>query len=206
MILFSPEEIRIPFRNMIYIGDSDTDIPCMKLVTSYGGHSIGVYDATSDNKTKVYKMMRDGRIRYFAPADYREGAELDSLVKKIINRTATYEALEKCYYKCKNEQLSDDNKNNEESRRKTDLIIALDNSSNFTTTHSLIAKMLKITNWSNDEIGLLLRIAVRNSQVRYILHDTDVSLFYNTILNEYKYETEESDKVKHLLQIESINS
>ena len=33
---FSPEDIRVPFRNMIYIGDSDTDIPCMKLVTTYG--------------------------------------------------------------------------------------------------------------------------------------------------------------------------
>ena len=39
---FSPEEIRVPFRNMVYIGDSDTDIPCMKLVNTYGGHSIGV--------------------------------------------------------------------------------------------------------------------------------------------------------------------
>ena len=28
---FAPDEIRVPFRNMIYIGDSDTDIPCMKL-------------------------------------------------------------------------------------------------------------------------------------------------------------------------------
>lgn len=29
-----PEDYRVPFRNMIYIGDSDTDIPCMKLVNS----------------------------------------------------------------------------------------------------------------------------------------------------------------------------
>lgn len=29
---FSPDEMRVPFRNMVYIGDSDTDIPCMKLV------------------------------------------------------------------------------------------------------------------------------------------------------------------------------
>ncbi|WP_455653412.1 HAD family hydrolase, partial [Phascolarctobacterium sp.] len=55
---FRPEEIRIPFRNMIYIGDSDTDIPCMKLVNSYGGHSIGVYDAKTEDKRKVYKMIK----------------------------------------------------------------------------------------------------------------------------------------------------
>lgn len=41
---FKPEDIRIPFRNMVYIGDSDTDIPCMKLINSYSGHSIGVYN------------------------------------------------------------------------------------------------------------------------------------------------------------------
>lgn len=41
---FRPEELRIPFRNIIYIGDSATDIPCMKLVNANGGHSIGVYN------------------------------------------------------------------------------------------------------------------------------------------------------------------
>ena len=91
---FPPDQLRVPFRNMVYIGDSDTDIPCMKLVNTYGGHSIGVYDPTTCNKEKVYKMMHDKRIRYFAPADYREGTELDVLVKAIIDKTAAYEALE----------------------------------------------------------------------------------------------------------------
>ncbi len=59
---FPQDEIRVPFRNMIYIGDSDTDIPCMKLVNSYGGYSIGVYNAETNDRTKVHKMMRDNRI------------------------------------------------------------------------------------------------------------------------------------------------
>lgn len=91
---FPPEEMRVPFRNMVYIGDSDTDIPCMKLVNSYGGHSIGVYDPRTADKRKVHRMLRDGRIRYFAPADYREGTELDGLVKAIVRKTAAYEALQ----------------------------------------------------------------------------------------------------------------
>lgn len=103
---FSPEAMRVPFRNMVYIGDSDTDIPCMKLVTSYGGHSIGVYNAETKDKSKVYKMMRDGRIRYFAPADYRENTELDLLVKAIIDRTTANEALETLHYACKRERDS----------------------------------------------------------------------------------------------------
>ena len=91
---FPPEKIRVPFRNMIYIGDSDTDIPCMKLVSTNGGHSIGVYDTRTQDKTKVWKMMREKRIRYFAPADYNNGSDLDSLVKDIIRRTAMNERLE----------------------------------------------------------------------------------------------------------------
>lgn len=69
---FPPEDIRVPFRNMIYIGDSDTDIPCMKLVNINGGHSIGVYNNDTLDKTKVYKMLHDQRIKYFAPADYTQ--------------------------------------------------------------------------------------------------------------------------------------
>lgn len=89
-----PEDLRVPFRNMVYIGDSETDIPCMKLVNTYGGHSIGVYDPERQDKTKVFQMMEDRRIRYFVPADYTEGSELDTLIKAIIQKTAVYEILE----------------------------------------------------------------------------------------------------------------
>ena len=100
---YPPEDLRVPFRNMIYIGDSDTDIPCMKLVKSQGGHAIGVYDPDTGDKTKVRKMMRDHRIRYFAPADYREESELDTLVKQIIDSTVYNERLIKKH----NEQMKD---------------------------------------------------------------------------------------------------
>ena len=96
---FSPEEIRVPFRNMVYIGDSDTDIPCMKLVNTNGGHSIGVNDPATQNKEKVYKMMHDKRIRYYAPADYTELSELDLLVKAIIDKTAANEILEDRHFR-----------------------------------------------------------------------------------------------------------
>lgn len=95
---FSPESMRVPFRNMVYIGDSETDIPCMKLVNSYGGHSIGVYDPDKENKTRVHKMIRENRIRYYAPADYTEGSELDKLLKMIIDKTAANEKLEEVHF------------------------------------------------------------------------------------------------------------
>lgn len=197
---FSPEEMRVPFRNIVYIGDSDTDIPCMKLVNSYGGHSIGVYNAKTMEKTKVYKMMRDERIKYFAPADYKEGTELDFLVKSIIDRTAANEALETLHYKYKIERIKADKESSEETRKRTDLLIALENSSNFANTHTLIRELQEIDNWSFEEKEILFHIALSNSQVRYILRDSDVKTFYNSLLKSMKTMTLESQEVKHILE------
>lgn len=193
---FSPEEIRVPFRNMIYIGDSDTDIPCMKLVNSYGGYSIGVYDSNTMDKKKVYKMMRDGRVRYFVPADYSEETELDILVKSIIDRTAANEKLETLHCKYKNELVIADKEYNEEEREKTDLIISLENSNSFKDTHSKIAALQKIDHWTPDEKEMLFKIALHNNQVHYILGDSDVMFFYKKILKGMKTPTAQEVRKK----------
>ena len=83
---FTPEEIRVPFKNMVYIGDSETDIPCMKLVNTYNGYSIGVYDPKTGDKRRVLKLMDENRIGYYAPADYTEGSGMDELIKSILDR------------------------------------------------------------------------------------------------------------------------
>ncbi len=101
---FPPEELRVPFRNMVYIGDSDTDIPCMKLVNVNGGHSIGVYNPEV-GKERVIRMMKDNRIRYMSPADYSEGSELEGLLKDIIDKTASYERLEQKHVRDAKETL-----------------------------------------------------------------------------------------------------
>ena len=102
---FAPDQIRVPFRNMVYIGDSDTDIPCMKLVNSYGGHSIGVYDPVKQDKSKVHRMMRENRIRFFAAADYSENSDMDKLLKAIIDRTVVNERLEQKHFDDMNESM-----------------------------------------------------------------------------------------------------
>lgn len=183
---FAPEDLRVPFRNMVYIGDSDTDIPCMKLVNTNGGHSIGVYNNDTLDKSKVYKMLHDNRIRYFAPANYTDGSKLDLLVKAIIDRTAANEVLENVYYDCKDERDQNDTRrsNNEEKRDRLDLILSLDGSASFGTTHTLIKEMLLIDSWTSDEIEMLLDIALNRHPVRYLLNDLDVKSFYQKIIRK----------------------
>ncbi|MBQ1962387.1 MAG: haloacid dehalogenase-like hydrolase [Clostridia bacterium] len=192
---FGTDEIRVPFRNMVYIGDSDTDVPCMKLINSYGGHSVGVYNAETKDKTKVYKMMREGRIKYYMPADYRDGTELDGLIKAIIDRTATNEILESVYAKCKNENQNADKLCSDEEKIKLDLIMALENSRSFATTHMIIKEMQQQENWSDENKEALFKIACENSQVSCILTDKDVKRFYKKLTDGLKIKSEYLESV-----------
>lgn len=179
---FNPEDIRIPFRNMVYIGDSDADIPCMKLVNSHSGHSIGVYNPETRDRRKVYKMMEDKRIKYFAPADYTDNSELDKLVKAIIDQTASNEKLMSVHFQCKQEQVDHNmNIDSHEDREKQKLILDLENSNSFKQTHSVISKLKQIKKWTRGEKIQLQEIAKTNNQVSYIIDDDDVADFYKSI-------------------------
>lgn len=179
---FEPENIRVPFRNMIYIGDSDTDIPCMKLINANLGHSIGVFNPVTNDKRKVYRMMEDKRIKYYAPADYTEGTELDVLVKNIIDATAYKEKLMSIHYQNKQEQVSHNGQpDNKEDKEKEKLIMDLENSNSFKQTHSIISKLKKIKNWTLEEKTQLKNIAEKNKQISSIMKDGDVASFYSSL-------------------------
>jgi hypothetical protein len=85
----------VPFKRMIYVGDGMTDIPCMRLVKNYGGHSIAVYNPEDKGKRKeMNTLIRDNRVSHVCPADYSEGSEMDNLVKTIIDKIAVDTRLE----------------------------------------------------------------------------------------------------------------
>lgn len=196
---FEPEDIRVLFRNMIYIGDSDTDIPCMKLVNSYGGHSIGVYDSDKKDKTKVYKMIRDRRIKYYSPADYSKGTEMKNLVKSVIDRTVANEKLELIGYQCKEEYYDFDHANSEEYKTKVNLINDLGSSKNFERTHALIKELQVCAKWTEEEKELLYEIALSAHSVRYIRMDIDIKMFYSTLLKNDKKPSEDAKIVQERL-------
>lgn len=179
---FSPDEIRVPFQNIAYIGDSDTDIPCMKLVNSRGGHSIGVFDAQTMDKTKVYKMMHDKRVNYFVPADYRAGSALDKLIKSIIDYTGTYDVLKQVSFACMEETQRAEKSQSDIQRRKTKCIMHLESSDSFASTHTSIKELAQFAEWTPEERTRLVQIGLHNKQVSYILSDADVAAFYQQLI------------------------
>lgn len=88
---YMPEDERpIPFDRMIFLGDGDTDIPTMKMLTHKGGHSVAVYDTnrTDRDLKKIHKLISDGRVEFVAPADYEENSQIDIIVKGVLGRIA----------------------------------------------------------------------------------------------------------------------
>lgn len=78
---------RVPFPHMIYFGDGDTDVPCMKIVKMWGGHSIGVYNSESEKKkAAAKKLLREGRVNFITPADYTAESRTFALTCAIIDK------------------------------------------------------------------------------------------------------------------------
>jgi len=95
------EDRRISTKNIIYLGDGFTDIPCMKLVKEGGGVSVAVY--TDKNIEAAKTLLCDGRINFMSEADYNDGSTLDSIIKKTIESMATNTELKNISY----QQLND---------------------------------------------------------------------------------------------------
>jgi hypothetical protein len=84
----------VPFRNMIYIGDGDTDVPCMRTVKEQGGVSIAVHPAGDEAGAKKTAALKDDtRVHFTADADYTDGSKLDEYVKAAITKMAAVERL-----------------------------------------------------------------------------------------------------------------
>ena len=82
---------RVPFTNMVYMGDGLSDVPCMKMMRAYGGQAIAVYQ--EGNRQGVEDLLSKGRVDFIFPADYSEGTALDATVKHIIQKMAIADLL-----------------------------------------------------------------------------------------------------------------
>lgn len=89
------EQLRVPYDNIVYIGDSATDIPCMTLVKSRGGIAIGVFDPERDDRKRVHQLIRDGRINFYAPADYTADSDISRFMEQIIDEISARETMKR---------------------------------------------------------------------------------------------------------------
>jgi phosphoserine phosphatase len=83
-----PEAARpIPFSNMIYFGDGDTDVPSMAVMRKNGGYAVAVYPGgSSRGRAKCVELYRAERCDFFAPADYRAGSDLYRRTCLLLDR------------------------------------------------------------------------------------------------------------------------
>lgn len=86
---YQPMEQRpVPFDRMIFIGDGETDVPCMSLVKNLGGYSVAVHKTGATAKKKARLLLEEGRVNLISPADYSKGSVLDREIRKRIEDAA----------------------------------------------------------------------------------------------------------------------
>ena len=84
-------EKHVEFRNMIYVGDGLTDVPCMTLIKEKNGKSIAVYQP--NKKDIVEKLLIDNRVNYVCKSDFKSNSSLERLVKLILDSISISEKL-----------------------------------------------------------------------------------------------------------------
>lgn len=92
------EKRRIPFQNLIYIGDGDSDVPCMAVTMKNGGHAIAVYPPQKKASRKCRELLSANRVHYIVPADFSSGSELCNLLESIIKLLANRISLDRLMY------------------------------------------------------------------------------------------------------------
>ncbi len=87
------KKLRVPYENIVYMGDGMTDIACMTLVKKNGGHSIALYP--EKDQQKVRQLYDEGRVSFICRADYGANSDLEKIIQLIIDKIATYTEIEK---------------------------------------------------------------------------------------------------------------
>jgi phosphoserine phosphatase len=85
------EDRRIPLKNIVYVGDGLTDIPCFSTVKHFGGEAFGVFDPSSPEKTKraLLEFLVPKRVVGMYKPRYEATDELGALLRMwVFNRAA----------------------------------------------------------------------------------------------------------------------
>jgi predicted HAD superfamily phosphohydrolase len=76
---------RIPFENMIYVGDGLTDVPCFSLVGKNGGHAFAVFQPGAESAKQAFqKFLAPHRVTSMHFPRYRDDEELGSMIRSAV--------------------------------------------------------------------------------------------------------------------------
>jgi hypothetical protein len=91
------ENRRIPLKNMIYVGDGLTDIPCFSLIKQNHGQGFGVFNPDKERKTKeaLEEFLQPDRVISMHSPDYRKGKDLGSMLRAAVAHAAAAIQLER---------------------------------------------------------------------------------------------------------------
>lgn len=86
-IYMAPEDRPVPFENMIFIGDGETDIPCFSLVKNNGGHAIAVLRNKPDSRQTLEQLVADNRVDLVSLTLHFEcGGKLFKSIERITRK------------------------------------------------------------------------------------------------------------------------
>lgn len=79
------DERPIPFERMVYFGDGETDVPCMRTVRNEGGYSFAVYGNARKHDV-AHQLLAEERVNFACEADYTENGEMMQIVMRIMDK------------------------------------------------------------------------------------------------------------------------
>lgn len=87
---------RIPFKNMIYVGDGLTDIPCFSLVKRMGGMAFGIFNPAEERSAKraLLEFLSTDRVISMHAPRYRKSDELGAMLRAAVSTVAQRAKLE----------------------------------------------------------------------------------------------------------------
>ncbi|MYN12266.1 haloacid dehalogenase-like hydrolase [Pusillimonas sp. TS35] len=94
------EKLRVPFEQMIFVGDGYTDIPCFSLIRRSGGVAFGVWDPRHrDKRSRAWGFIQEGRVSNLNQARYDDEAELYQWLEEAVESLAGRMALNSRTYR-----------------------------------------------------------------------------------------------------------